>query len=99
MASGLSSLSDFSVSFNISATSCSQLRIHCGQQVDAASAAGSTFSEARLSGVIGVGVKVFNGDKDSSVVPRIPLVPSLITQETKVKTTNTKCGRQLNHVS
>jgi hypothetical protein len=52
--------------------------MHCGQQVDAATAAGSTFSEARLSGVIVVVGKVFNGDKDSSVVPRIPLVPSLV---------------------
>jgi hypothetical protein len=82
VASDLSSVSDFSVSFNISATSCSHFCRHCGQQVDAA-AAGSTFSEARLSGVIVVVGKVFNGDKDSSVVPRIPLVPSLVLQETK----------------
>jgi hypothetical protein len=83
VASDLSSVSDFSVSFNISATSCSHFCMHCGQQVDAATAAGSTFSEARLSGVIVVVGKVFNGDKDSSVVPRIPLVPSLVLQETK----------------
>lgn len=36
------------------------------------------FSEARLSEGIVVVDKVFNGNKDSSEVPRIPLVPSLV---------------------
>lgn len=35
------------------------------------------FSEARLGGGIVEVWKAFNGEKDSSEVPRMPLVPSL----------------------
>ncbi|KAG2407903.1 uncharacterized protein HKW66_Vig0027250 [Vigna angularis] len=66
LASDLSSISDFSVSFNICATSCSQFCIHCGQQIDTTS--GSTFSEARLNGeivVVGKGNKILERDHRS----------------------------------
>ncbi|KAG2404444.1 uncharacterized protein HKW66_Vig0113660 [Vigna angularis] len=66
LASDLSSISDFSVSFNICATSRSQFCIHCGQQIDTAS--GSTFLEARLNGEIVVVGKVFNVDKDRLIL-------------------------------
>ncbi|KAG2391384.1 acyl-activating enzyme 9 [Vigna angularis] len=61
-----SSISDFSVSFNICATSRSQFCIHYGQQIDTAS--GSTFSEARLNGeivVVGKGNKILERDHRS----------------------------------